>query len=620
MASPAVPTSFANTPSPASVALLDGNFNFTQGAAPFWGLDNFGAKGDGVTDDSAAVNAWLAQLAANGGVGVMTAGKTYYCAFQAVLDLTHSPAPSNILIFAYGATITTGTQPIYGLKILGDNIPNRQSVMGLTINQRGASGTGTGTNAALGGFGLSGTGSVSLTDCTVVANGVPFTGNAQTDYAAIDLFQTDPTNATTGCFWTEIYRCWVRKENGADPGDIPYGVRLRGAANSTRVHKCQFSLGSPPTITSGILITNHVGQTYVANGFVACFNDYEGASFAVRTTVPSGSYVSGFEAYSDRFESVYSAAYFFEGSQVPALVPPQIWGGFPFFSATGFSATGNLTLNGATINNVLSNSWGCLQIGQNLQGNGIPSGATVISFNATAQTIAISSPAVSSNAGVSLSSQVMWISNPQGIPVNNFTPDNQNLPGAQWVVTNYNGMTASALNGSAHSLNLGITANSNRGILAYDISAGNVAQFMIVSNQWGSGNNSVDIQAGVGVSPRDLRLRSGQNILLNSTADGSNSSGGHLVFDNNAGGNFGHLWMDAGGSLSFATQTSYAANLGSDSPVGRIRLQTTANGTARPSSPIVGQAFFDSSLTIPRPIWCKNSTGPVWVDATGSTV
>jgi hypothetical protein len=214
----------------------------------------------------------------------------------------------------------------------------------------------------------------------------------------------------------------------------------------------------------------------------------------------------------------------------------------------------------------------------------------------------------------------MWVSNPLGIPINNFTPDGQNLPGAEWSVTNYNGMTASALSGSAHAMNFGFTANSNRGISAYDIGSGN-SQFQIVSNQWGGSYYSIDFQAGGGVSPRDLRLRCGYNINVNSTGDRSTYSQGHIVFaDYNGGSNsqFGHLWMDQSGVPSFVTQSVYSANLGSDNPTGRVRLQSTLNGIARPSTPIVGQIFFDLNLNLP--IWCKSSAGPVWINASGTVV
>lgn len=41
------------------------------------------------------------------------------------------------------------------------------------------------------------------------------------------------------------------------------------------------------------------------------------------------------------------------------------------------------------------------------------------------------------------------------------------------------------------------------------------------------------------------------------------------------------------------------------------------SGITRPSSPTIGQMFFDTSLPITKPIWYN---GTVWVDATGTTV
>jgi hypothetical protein len=382
MTSPAVATTFADLPSPASIGLLDAAFGQALGAAPFWGVDNFGAKGDGVTDDSAAVNAWLAQLAQSGGVGVMTAGKTYYCAKQAVLNLNDGPAQANILILAYGAILTTGANAIYGLLIEGDNIPNRQTVMGLTINQRGSGGAGAGTNAALGGFGLSGTGSVSLVDCSVIANGVPFTGNQQTDYAAFDLFETTPGIDTTGCVWTKILRCWVRKESGSDIGDIPYGVRLRGAANSTTIEHCQITTqgSNDGFLTSAILITIHSGQTYVPNAITVAHNDFESVGYAVQVNAPNGYCTTAFEAFGNRFESIYAAAFYFIGSASISLVPPQIWGGAPLFGQLGFAATGSILATSNVITSVSSSNWQQLFVGQNLQGAGIPINAVVTGF------------------------------------------------------------------------------------------------------------------------------------------------------------------------------------------------------------------------------------------------
>lgn len=60
-----------------------------------------------------------------------------------------------------------------------------------------------------------------------------------------------------------------------------------------------------------------------------------------------------------------------------------------------------------------------------------------------------------------------------------------------------------------------------------------------------------------------------------------------------------------------------------DSPSDAISLvprkYVTANGTTRPTSPVVGQFFLDMSLASGRgkPIWW-NETG--WVDATGTYV
>ena len=97
---------------------LDGDTLFTdaaflsQGPAPFAEVSAFGAVGDGVTDDTAAINAALARLPTGGGTVRFAPGKTYWAP-----NLT-TFTRSNITFELNGATLkTTAT-----LKFTGDNV------------------------------------------------------------------------------------------------------------------------------------------------------------------------------------------------------------------------------------------------------------------------------------------------------------------------------------------------------------------------------------------------------------------------------------------------------------------------------------------------------------------
>jgi hypothetical protein len=128
--------------------------------APIFAVDRYGAKGDGATDDSAAIQAaWNAAHRNNGGTVLFTPGKTYLIRRTAIAmqpirrnDWYGAKHPTversgTILVSGYGATILypAGTSERYGFMFTGyqgsttTNTYGRFILAGLTFDDNGRS-------------------------------------------------------------------------------------------------------------------------------------------------------------------------------------------------------------------------------------------------------------------------------------------------------------------------------------------------------------------------------------------------------------------------------------------------------------------------------------------------
>jgi hypothetical protein len=265
--------------------------------------ESFGAKGDGVTDDHGPIQAWLDHAAAHGGTYRLTPGACYLTASQVTLRVVR---PVSVQIIGYGATLAT-TGAISALKISDEATPFLSAALyGVAVDHRGAV-------EAVAGFEAEGTAHLHFVDCTVVAH------SCRPDYAAFWLHQIDPGDPGTGCFWTSFDHCAVRKLHGADPGIIPVGVRLQGAANGTVVRSL-----SVESAIDGVVITPEPGHAYVANAVMILGCWFEGLTNAVRVSAAPGPSMSGLQIASNRLENIANAVLRLEGATQAAYTPPVI--------------------------------------------------------------------------------------------------------------------------------------------------------------------------------------------------------------------------------------------------------------------------------------------------------
>lgn len=238
-------------------------------------------KGDG-SDDAAGLLAAGEDAIADRLPLVLTPNKTFHLASQQVTF--DAPDFFKWAVYGYGAEITTeGARS--GLKITGGSTNGGVSFYGVKINHRGN------TDATYG-FEQETTWNARFHDCGVEAHGVG------ASYAGWSLAQSDPADEDTGCFWTVLNGCWVRKRSGSDVGDIPVGVLLRGSANATRIINCGFN-----NVTKGIHHTIHSGQTYLANRVLVFGSAFQAYGTAYHLEGAATSNISGPRLIANGFEN-----------------------------------------------------------------------------------------------------------------------------------------------------------------------------------------------------------------------------------------------------------------------------------------------------------------------------
>lgn len=245
-------------------------------------VKDFGALGDGVTDDSAAFNDCFDSIGDEGGTVIIPAGQ-YMFESQVTIDWTDKLG--NLVVLGYGAELFTDGG-ISALQIVGHSTPHGVTLMGLKVNHRG-------NGEATAGFELVSTDHCVLRDCTVEVHGT------QAGYAAYWLRNGTASDPDTGCFWSLLDNCKVRKRSGGDSGTADRGILLEGAANATTIRG-----GSLSTVDTGIEIKPHTSQAYIANGVLIDGVAFETITTAVHVNAASSAAISGLRIVNSRLEAL----------------------------------------------------------------------------------------------------------------------------------------------------------------------------------------------------------------------------------------------------------------------------------------------------------------------------
>ena len=288
-------------------------------------VKDFGAVGDGVTDDSAAVQNAIDYVQTLGGSVLFPKG-VYLFSSQVTIDRTYAASGSNfvgernLIVSGYGAEIRT-TGAITAFDVKGGWLPNHNCLIeGFTIYHRG-------NTQAVGGIRMIGAGLVTCKEVSVVvSNSLP------AGYAAFSMENSDPADPDTGCFWNLIDQCSARPWSGAE-GFCDYGVKLMGAANATTLRNNTFS-GS----NTHVILMPHPGQIISPNSVNIDGNFFEGPSTAIGIEINNLGVVyhaSGTRITNNRFESIDTAVEL-TGTGTTVQLPTYMSGNYADTSVTNY--------------------------------------------------------------------------------------------------------------------------------------------------------------------------------------------------------------------------------------------------------------------------------------------
>ena len=288
-------------------------------------VKDFGAVGNGVADDSAAVQAAIDTVEALGGVVVFPPGK-YLFGTQVTINRTYAASGSNfvgernLLISGYGAEIRT-TGAITGFDVRGGWLPNHNCLIeGFTIYHRG-------NTQAVGGIRMIGAGVVTCSEISVVVS-----SSLPAGYAAFSFENANPSDIDTGCFWCLIEQCSVRPWSG-DEGFATYGVKAMGTANALTLRDNTFS-GS----NTHVILMPHPGQNSSPNSVNIDGNFFEGptSSTAIRLDGQDATYhVSGTRITNNRFEALTTAVTL-TGTGTTVQLPTYMSGNYADTAVTNY--------------------------------------------------------------------------------------------------------------------------------------------------------------------------------------------------------------------------------------------------------------------------------------------
>ena len=263
----------------------------------------YGVTGDGTTDDTAAIQAFVTACTASRRSGIFPALQYKINGTVSILGTITADFEKTVSFSAYGAVflVQASTNPFY-ISGWGN---------GCKLAWRGGAIWAHNSATPQAGFRLRQTGHHLIEDVIFRSGTNP--GQPQNaGYKPIDIGQLINTNQDTGSFWTTIKGCIFASERNSgatnNPNWVGYGVSITGAGNATTVMDCQFER----TIRPVIIAPDANG--YMANGVLIFANHFEACQNGIIVTgggvgpTPGGLRIMGnrAEAIADSFVSISS--------------------------------------------------------------------------------------------------------------------------------------------------------------------------------------------------------------------------------------------------------------------------------------------------------------------------
>ncbi len=188
----------------------------------FYNVKDYGATGDGSTDDTAAIQSAIDAVPSrtNTGGGVLFFPPGDY---KTTSTLTITGNARQLQVMGFGASLRpTGNFFAITISDVGSTV-TQTSISGLTIWTRADAST-------KGGIVIQKSWNVRIKECTFVADG------ASSNFEGCIVIQnSDSADNDTGSFWTTIEDVWIRQLSGGTDSDIPYGIVMQGSSNATTI-------------------------------------------------------------------------------------------------------------------------------------------------------------------------------------------------------------------------------------------------------------------------------------------------------------------------------------------------------------------------------------------------
>lgn len=264
---------------------------------------SFGVVADGVTDDSAAQNAFLAALTARGGVGIMKPGPRLF-ASQVFIDRLQ---PKSVTLLGYGVKIKT-THAGSAFQVKNGYDFYATEICGLNVEE-------TANATSLAAFEQMATRNVCWRDCYCSTSG----DVVGASYAGFWLHNLTPLDDNSGCFWTYFPGSGVRRTGVAY---LNAGVKLQGAANSTHFDGLKLT-----GVADAIKIVAEVGGSYLSNGVFVTGASIEGVTGNAVRIIGSATALrcpGGIVIANSRFESIAGSVLSMEVCTVSSYRYPDL--------------------------------------------------------------------------------------------------------------------------------------------------------------------------------------------------------------------------------------------------------------------------------------------------------